>query len=151
MVKRKGGHYVPLFFSQTGCPDSIYVSVIQLTQANSAQGLFLKLDGYSSTSTTQEVTVTFTNQLTEEVTAFERLNPVSTNGRYQRINVTPPVDGDGNPTMVEGMYIVTVTTVDGLTEFATRLAFVAAIPAFSESTYTAYTVGDTDPYNVYTQ
>lgn len=151
MVKRKGGHYVPLFFSQTGCPDSIYVSVIQLTNANTAQSMYLKLDGYSSTSTEAQVTVTFTNQLTEAVTTFADIAVVTTNGRYQKITVTPPVDSDDNPTMVEGLYIVTVQSPDGSVEYATRLGFVAAVPAFSESTYTSYTVGDTDPYNVYTQ
>lgn len=122
--------------------------MIQIKNTPVEQNLYLNLDGYSTTSTAGECTIRFECQLTGEVTSFERVTPVKTNGRYTQFRITPP---SGTSTMTEGLYIVTVSTIDFVTEYARRLAFVSAIVAFDESTYTSYTEGDTDAYNVYTQ
>lgn len=122
--------------------------MIQIKNTPVEQNMYLKLDGYSWTSTATEVTVTFTCQLTGAVTRFERINPTKTNGRYQQLRITPP---SGTSQMTEGLYIVAVTSIDYATEYARRLAFVSAVTAFDESTYTSYTEGDADAYNVYTQ
>ena len=126
--------------------------MIQIFNTNTAQNLYLKLDGYSSTSTTVQLDITFTNQLTNKATEFEDVAVTSTNGRYQKMSITPPAESvpPDNTAMVEGLYLVTFKSTDGTVTYATRLAFVSNATPFSESTYTPYTAGDTTPYNVFT-
>lgn len=122
--------------------------MIQITNSNLPQSFYLKLDGYSQTSTDAECLIKFTCQLTGEVTQFERITPASTNGRYQKFTITPP---SGTSRMTEGLYLVDVLTDNGFSSYARRLAFVSAPVPFQESTYTSYTGGDNAAYNVYTQ
>tara|TARA_R110002167_G_scaffold73033_2_gene204933 strand:- start:3186 stop:3572 length:387 start_codon:yes stop_codon:yes gene_type:complete len=126
--------------------------VIQINNGNTSQTLYLKLDGYSYTSTSALVDIEFTSQLTNRKFAFTDVSVVTTNGRYQSIAITPPVETDPSTDamMEEGMYLVTINDDVSGDLLATRLAFVASVPAFSESTYDAYTVGDTTAYKVYT-
>ena len=118
--------------------------MVQITNQNVAQAVRMKLEGYSTTSTAARVTLRFTNQYSGYVTTFARVTPTSTNGRYQEMTITPPANENQ---MSEGLYILEVLSENEVTLYATRLAFVA--PDFSESTYTSYTEGDTDAYNVY--
>ena len=122
--------------------------MIQITNANIAQRLVLKLDGYSATSTADRVLIYFTNQLTGKQTVFSNIAPSSTNGRYQSILITPP---SGTDRMVEGLYLVGVFNANASVQYAERLAFVSGVTPFGEATYTAYTEGDSTAYNVYTQ
>lgn len=127
--------------------------MIQINNSNTSQTLYLKLDGYSSTSTSALVDIEFTSQLTNRKFTFADTAVVTTNGRYQSIAITPPAETTPTPTdamMEEGMYLVTFNDDVSGDLLATRLAFVASVPAFSESTYDAYTVGDTTAYKVYT-
>ena len=128
--------------------------MIQINNTNTAQTIYLKLDGYSSTSTSVTLDIAFTSQLTSRVFNFEAVAVLTTNGRYQSMDVTPPAETAPTPTnatMEEGMYLVTFTTTDTSTLLATRLSFVSDVPVFKESTYDAYTVGDTTAYEVYTK
>ena len=126
--------------------------MIQINNGNTSQTLYLKLDGYSYTSTSALVDIEFTSQLTNRKFAFTDVSVVTTNGRYQSIAITPPVETypSTDAMMEEGMYLVTINDDVSGDLLATRLAFVASVPAFSESTYDAYTVGDTTSYKVYT-
>ena len=126
--------------------------MIQINNTNTAQTLYLKLDGYSSTSTSEQLKITFTNQLTNKATVFDNVAVATTNGRYQSMVVTPPAETDpaSNTQMVEGLYIVTFENTGQTVTFATRLGFVSNAVPFSESTYDAYTTGDNSAYNVYT-
>ena len=127
--------------------------MIQINNTNTSQTMYLKLDGYSSTSTAVTLDIVFTSQLTSRVFSFDAVAVLTTNGRYQSVDVTPPAETDPatNATMEEGMYLVTFTTTDTSTLLATRLSFVSDVPVFKESTYDAYTVGDTTAYEVYTK
>jgi len=122
--------------------------MIQITNANSSQAFRLKLDGYSETTRTTEVNVVFTNQLTGEVYNLGDVTPTTTNGRFQTIEVVPPIVP---APMVEGLYMVSITSTNKIVSYATRLAFVSSVPAFSEGSFTSYTTGDADAYNVYTK
>lgn len=122
--------------------------MIQITNANTEQSIYLKLDGYSETSTAVPLMVIFNNQLTGELTYFLPITPSSTNGRYQELQITPPA---GTERMVEGLYLVSVSNLALSTTYATRLSFVRNVVPFGEATYDAYEVGDNTAYNVYTQ
>jgi len=127
--------------------------VIQINNSNTSQTLYLKLEGYSFTSTATAVDIEFTNQLTNRKFTFPDTAVVTTNGRYQSIAITPPAETTPTPSdamMEEGLYLVTFNDDSTGDLLATRLAFVASVPAFSESAYDAYTVGDTTAYKVYT-
>lgn len=127
--------------------------MIQITNANTEQSIYLKLEGYSAKATTETVTVVMTSQLTGKVQEFADITPTTTNGRYQELKVTPPAETDPatNAVMEEGLYLVTFYNTAKTTVFATRLAFVSNVPFFGEATYDAYQVGDNTAYNVYTQ
>ncbi len=122
--------------------------MIQISNANTAQSIYLKLEGYSDTSTAVPLMAIFTNQLTGKLTYFLPITPTSTNGRYQELRITPPA---GTDKMVEGLYLVSVSDLALSTTYATRLAFVRGLIPFGESTYTPYTTGDTSAYSVYTK
>lgn len=123
----------------------------QITNLNTSQNLVLKLEGYSSTALTQKVNVYFTSQFTGEVYENLEVTLTETNARYQTIPFTPPAETSPptNSQMVEGLYLVKVSQFGGTTIYAQRLAFVRSDPAFIESEYDDYTVGDTTAYNVY--
>lgn len=127
--------------------------MIQINNTNVAQTIYLKLDGYSTTSTAESLKITFTNQLTSRETIFEAVSVLITNGRYQSIQVTPPAETDppSNTKMVEGLYLVHFQDAAGAKTYAKRLSFVSNAVPFSESTYEAYTVDDGVAYNVYTR
>lgn len=128
--------------------------MIQINNTNTAQTIYLKLDGYSSTSTSVTLDIEFTSQLTSRVFSFTGVSVKTTNGRYQSMDVTPPAETTPvptNATMEEGMYLVTFSPAGSSTLLATRLSFVSDVPVFKESTYDAYTVGDTEAYEVYTK
>lgn len=126
--------------------------MIQINNTNVAQTLYLKLDSYSSTSTSVRLKITFTNQLTNKATVFDHVVVTSTNGRFQSMDVTPPAETvpPTNAQMVEGLYLVDFQNMAETRTFATRLAFISNAVPFSESTYDAYTTGDNSAYNVYT-
>lgn len=116
--------------------------MLQITNANTAQSVYLKLDNYGS----GPVRLKFTNQYSGQT--FDFIGTVVTNNdRYQQINITPP---GGTNAMQEGLYLVVVENWAQTAVCASRLAFVASVPAFNEATYTTYTAGDTDAYKVYT-
>jgi len=119
--------------------------MIQITNANAYQSFFLKLDGYSATTITN-VRVSFTNQLTGKKTSFGSVTPLTTNGRYQNIQVIPPA---APHEMVEGLYMAEIKNNDNTVTYATRLAFVSSVPAFKEAQFAAYEEQDTETYNVY--
>ncbi len=125
--------------------------MIQINNTNVEQTLYLKLDGYSSTLTTERLKITFTNQLTNKDTVFDGVIVATTNGRFQSMPVTPPAETvpASNTQMVEGLYLVTFENTGQTVTYATRLAFVSNSRPFSESTYEAYTTGDDAAYNVY--
>ena len=126
--------------------------MIQINNSNTAQTLYLKLEGYSSSTLSVLINIDFINQLTNRVYKFPDTNVLTTNGRYQSMSITPPPETlpPSNATMEEGMYLVTFIDASKDALLATRLAFVSSVPAFTESTYEAYTVGDETQYNVYT-
>lgn len=107
------------------------------TETNSF--IVLKLEGYISGA----VDITFTNQLTEK-TYQTTLTPTISNDRYCQFSYYEPVEDR----LIEGLYLVTFA--QGSTTRATRLAYASkgATP-LSESTYTAYTTGDSDNDYVY--
>lgn len=125
--------------------------MIQINNTNVAQTLYLKLEWYSATSTSERLKITFTNQLTNKDTVFDMVLVATTNGRYQSMDITPPAETvpPSNTQMVEGLYLVTFENIAQTRTFATRLAFVSNAEPFSESTYDAYTTGDNSAYNVY--
>ena len=125
--------------------------MIQINNTNTAQTIYLKLDGYSSTIL-EDLKITFTNQLTSKEEVFH-VKVVTTNGRYQSIAITPPAETSppSNTKMVEGLYLVLIQDSVAAKTYANRLAFVSNAVPFSESTYEAYTVGDGAAYNVYTR
>lgn len=88
----------------------------------------------------------WTNQYSGKTFDFVPTVAVS-NGRYQKINLTPPSAPNA---MQEGLYLVEIKNASTQALYATRLAFVSSVPAFSEVTYTSYTEGDNDAYTVYT-
>ena len=102
--------------------------------------IVLKLDGYSS----GVVVIKFTNQLTEE-TWQVGLTPTISNDRYAELVYAQQ---SAENKLIEGMYLVTFS--QGATTLATRLAYASkgATP-LSESSYTAYTTGDSDNDYVY--
>lgn len=116
--------------------------MLQITNADTAQSVYLNLNNYSS----GPVRMTWTNQYSGATFDFVGTVVVS-NGRYQEINLTPPSAPNA---MQEGLYLVTVENWAETVLHATRLAFVSSVPAFSEATYTSYTEGDNDAYTVYT-
>lgn len=116
--------------------------MLQITNANTSQSVYLKLGNYSS----GPVRMTFTNQYSGKTYDFIGTVVVN-NERYQQINLTPP---GGTNAMQEGLYLVTFENWAQTALHATRLAFVSAVPAFNEATYTSYTEGDTEAYTVYT-
>lgn len=120
--------------------------MVQLSNENTPQNVVLKIEGYSSTSRSERLTLKFTNQYTGKVVSFERLMPTVTNGRYQEMSITPPAGADR---MSEGLYILEVYNEALTTLYATRLAFIRSALRFGEATYTSYTEGDDDAYNVY--
>tara|TARA_R110002126_G_scaffold221058_1_gene366333 strand:- start:1979 stop:2365 length:387 start_codon:yes stop_codon:yes gene_type:complete len=126
--------------------------VIQINNTNTAQTLYLKLEGYSEKVTTELLDIEFTNQLTNRKFKFVGVTVLTTNGRYQSMTITPPAETSPptNATMEEGMYLVTFIKANRSSLLSTRLAFVSSVPAFKESTYEAYTEGDETQYNVYT-
>tara|TARA_R100001369_G_C3299127_1_gene165367 strand:- start:110 stop:496 length:387 start_codon:yes stop_codon:yes gene_type:complete len=126
--------------------------VIQINNTNTAQTLYLKLEGYSESVTTILLDIEFVNQLTNRKFKFQDTPVLTTNGRYQSISITPPPETSpaSNATMEEGMYLVTFKDAVKANLLATRLSFVSSVPVFKESTYEAYTVGDETAYNVYT-
>lgn len=94
------------------------------------------LDGYIS----GDVTLTFTNQLTNLVTT-PLVTPNSSNGRATQFSFEPTA-------YIEGMYLVVFT--QGATILATRLCYVTnGSTPLSESTFTSYTTGDNTPASVY--
>ena len=95
--------------------------------------------------------VQFTNQLTSRVIDFPDVPILIDNDRYSSLSIIPPLESSPpySPIMEEGMYLVTFKTDQSTEVIATRLAFVSSVPAFSESTYDAYKVGDTEAYKVY--
>ena len=105
-----------------------------------SNNIVLKLEGYSSGA----VDITFTNQLTEKTYQIS-LTPTISNDRY--VQFVYPIQ-TGSNLLIEGMYLVTF--VQGANTRATRLAYASkgATP-LSESTYTAYTTGDSDNDYVY--
>ncbi len=105
-----------------------------------SNNIVLKLDGYSSGA----VTLTFTNQLTEQ-TYNDVITPTISNDRY--VQFVYPVQTGSNK-LIEGLYLVTFA--QGASIRATRLAYASkgATP-LSESSYTAYTTGDSDNDYVY--
>lgn len=127
--------------------------MIQINNTNAAQTLYLKLDGYSSTLLTEQLKITFTNQLTSKENVFNPVTVLTTNGRYQSMQVTPPAETTPptNAKMVEGLYLVHFQDASATKTYAKRLAFVSNAVPFSESTYEAYTVGQGEAYNVYTR
>tara|TARA_R110000803_G_scaffold76233_1_gene140794 strand:+ start:877 stop:1263 length:387 start_codon:yes stop_codon:yes gene_type:complete len=126
--------------------------VIQINNTNTAQTLYLKLEGYSEKVTTELLDIEFINQLTNRKFKFVGVTVLTTNGRYQSMSITPPAETlpPTNATMEEGMYLVTFIEANRSSLISTRLAFVSSVPAFKESTYEAYTEGDETQYNVYT-
>ena len=126
--------------------------MIQINNTNTAQTLYLKLEGYSEKVTTELLDIEFTNQLTNRKFKFVGVTVLTTNGRYQSMTITPPAETSPptNATMEEGMYLVTFIKANRSSLLSTRLAFVSSVPAFKESTYEAYTEGDETQYNVYT-
>ena len=104
-----------------------------------SNNIVLKLDGYSSGA----VTLTFTNQLTEK-TYNDVITPTISNDRYCQFSYYEPVEDR----LIEGLYLVTFA--QGASIRATRLCYASkgATP-LSESSYTAYTTGDSDNDYVY--
>jgi hypothetical protein len=148
-VHRKGGGGIALpFFIKTKGLKNLYINMIQLYNSGlpSGQPIVLKLDGYSTTSTTELIDVRFTNQFSNEQTLFESIILASTNERYQKFFVVVPT---GDDKMHEGLYLVEVMNTAQTRTYATSLAFVEDYPIFSEDRYKEYTAGDNTAYNVY--
>ena len=110
--------------------------MIQLDSTTGVQ-FGVHLQGYVS----GDVDFTLTNQLIGKVTNAT-ITPDSTSGRATKFTYQPT-------SLIEGMYLLKFS--QGGTTLAERLCYISdgATP-LSESTYTAYTTGDNNAYNVYT-
>ena len=115
----------------------IYISMIQLNSIASTD-FAIHLQGYSS----GDVDLFLVNQLTGSRTSTT-LTPTSTNGRSTQFSYQPTG-------LLEGMYLIQFKDAIKLTTLAERLCYIRDGKALSESSYTAYTTGDSDQDYVYT-